>query len=81
MGNSSDLFFDSSEVSFDSSEEFFISYLGNGGIPRYLFGKFLGRNSILREEGVIRGDPYQLGIDTRTVYLCYRHVQLLDGWL
>ena len=48
--NSSDLFFDSSEVSFDSSEEFFISYLGNGGIPRYLFGKFLGRNSILRRK-------------------------------
>ena len=47
--NSSDLSFDSSEVSFDSSEEFFISYLG--------IGKFLGRNSILREKGVIREVP------------------------
>ena len=45
--NSSDLFFDSSEVSFDSSEEFFISYLGIGQVSRYLFVKFLGRNSIL----------------------------------
>ena len=56
MANSSDLFFDSSEVSFDSSEVFFISYLGIGQIARYLFGKFLGRNSNLREGGVIRGN-------------------------
>ena len=58
--NSSDLSFDSSEVSFDSSEEFFISYLG--------IGKFLGRNSILREKGVIREVPQQLCSNNQTVY-------------
>ena len=80
MANSSDLFFDSPEVSFDSSEVFFISYLGIWQIARYLFGKFLGRNSMLREEGVIGEVPQPLCNDARALCSDGRTAHPYQSW-